>query len=115
MNWKKAIGYGVLLWVLMFVIVSVFIAYDLHDIFWMQIIEALIAGLISLMLAGRLQLSKAGEAFAYGLLWVVVGLVLDLFITMKFAPDFFTTWTVWLAYILVLLAPLLKIKKPTII
>ncbi len=30
MNWKKALGFGLVIWILMFVIVSVFIAFNLY-------------------------------------------------------------------------------------
>ncbi len=52
MNWKKAIGFGALLWVLMFVIVCIFIGFKIYDYIWMEIATAVISGVISFILAG---------------------------------------------------------------
>ena len=111
MNWKKAIGFGVLLWVLMFVIVSIFIAFGIYDFLWMMIVTAVIAGLISFILAGFVKPRNVGLALGYGLAWVVVGVILDLIVTMRFNPTIFASWTLWLGYVLILLAPLLRVKK----
>lgn len=111
MDWKKAIGLGALLWVLMFVIVSAFIGFKIYEFVWMQIVTAIIGGIISFILAGRIKPSKVSLALGYGLTWVVVGLILDVIVTMRFSPAIFTAWSLWLGYALVLLAPLLQIKK----
>lgn len=113
MNWKKAIGFGLVLWILMFVIVSIFIAFDIHRFTWIQVITAVISGLISFILAGYAKPNKVSMALAYGGSWVVVGLILDAIVTMKFNPAIFSSWSLWLGYLLVLIAPLLKVKKTT--
>lgn len=111
MNWKKAIGLGILLWVLMFVIVSILIAFKLYEFRLVRILIAVIAGLISLFLAGMLKPGKVGLALAYGFIWVVIGVILDAIVTMRFNPAIFSAKTLWLGYLLILLAPLLKVKK----
>jgi hypothetical protein len=110
-NWKKAIGFGVLLWVLMFVIVSIFVAFKIVDLTGMNIVIAIIAGLISLILAGYVKPDKASTALSYGLSWVVIGIILDAVVTLRFNPAIFTDWSLWLGYVLVLLAPVSKVKK----
>lgn len=111
MNWKKAIVSGGLLWVLMFVIVSAFIGFKIYEMVLTQLIIALIAGLISYILAGKLKPSKTGIALGYGLIFIATGLILDILVTMRFNSAIFSQWTLWLGYALVLLAPLLKVKK----
>lgn len=114
MNWKKGIGYGALLWLIMFALVSALLnLYYLYT--WMPIIIALVTGLISFILAKYIKPTNAKLALSYGLLWVIVGLVLDFFITKQFNPNIFSAWSLWLGYILVLLAPLLVVKKAPII
>ncbi|TAN33783.1 hypothetical protein EPN28_01370 [Patescibacteria group bacterium] len=110
--WKKILGYGVLLYVLMFVIVSVFIGFKIYGNSWAPIVTAVIGGVISYILAGRVKPASAGAALGYGIGWVVVGVILDFIITMRFNPVIFSAWQLWLGYALVLLAPLLAVKKP---
>lgn len=111
MNWKKAIGFGVFIWVLMFVIVSIFIAFDIYKFSWLQGITAIIAGVIAFILAGMVKPAKIVLALAYGLIWVVIGLILDAAVTMRFNAEIFSSWSLWLGYLLVLLAPILKVEK----
>lgn len=111
MNWKKAISFGLLFWIVMFVIVSIFVALKIYDFVWMKVIAAIIAGVVSFILAGYVKPNKVAVALSYGLVWVVVGLILDYLVTTKFSPEIFSSWDLWLGYLLVLLAPLLKVKK----
>jgi len=111
MNWKKAIGFGALLWVLMFVIVSVFIGFKVPDSLWLNIGFAVISAVISFILAGYAKPKSFGMALGYGLSWLAVGVILDFIVTMRFNSEIFTAWTLWLGYGLVVLAPLLRVKK----
>ena len=111
MNLGKAICFGIIIWVLMFVIVSVFIAYNFYKITLVQLILAVIAGLISFLLAKKIKPNKTILALIYGLIWVVTGVILDAFITMRFNSEIFSSWSLWLGYGLVFLAPLLTVKR----
>ena len=111
MNWKKAITFGAVIWVLMFVIVSIFIGFKIYNYFWIKLITAIIAGAISYFLAGQIKPNKAKTALSYGLAWVIIGIILDSIVTMRFNPAIFSSRALWLGYVLVLLAPLLQVKK----
>lgn len=111
MNWGKAIGFAILLWALMFVIVSIFIGFKIYGYLWMQVVAAVIGFIIALILASNVKPGGAGSAFAYGLIWVVIGLILDAAVTTRFNAAIFESWPVWLGYLLVLIAPLFRIKK----
>lgn len=111
MNWKKAISFGAVIWILMFVIVSVFIGFKIYGSVWMQIIAAIIAGAISYYLAGKIKPHSAKSALSYGLTWAMVGVILDAIVTTRFNPAIFASWSLWLGYILVLLAPTFQVKK----
>jgi len=95
----------------MFVIISIFIAFDIYKFVWMEVITPIIAGIVSLVLAGKIKPSKVAAALGYGLSWVVIGLILDAIVTLRFNPAVFTFWSLWLGYLLVLLAPVLRVKK----
>jgi len=112
MNWKKAIGFGILLWLIMFAFVSAFLSF--YDLLWMKIITAIVAGVISFVLAHYAKPANAGQALGYGLSWVVVGVIFDFLVTMRFNAVFYTDMFLWLGYFLAFLAPLLRIKKPTV-
>jgi hypothetical protein len=111
MNWKKAAIFGVFLWILMFVIVSVFVAFDIYKFGFMGVVTALIAGKISHTLAKKVKPDKASLALSYGLTWVIIGIILDTIVTTRFNSGIFSSWSLWLGYSLVLLAPLLIVKK----
>ncbi len=114
MNFKKGIGFGLLLWVIMFVIVSALIAFKIYNsdepgvMSW---VVAVVGGFVSLILAGYLKPRSAGGALGYGLTFVVVGLILDLLITTRFNPGILGEAPIWVSYVLVFLAPLLRVKK----
>jgi hypothetical protein len=112
MNWKTAIGYGVAIWILLFVIVSVFIAFKAYDNSAAKVVTVIIAGVLSYLFARKVRPSNAGKALVYGILWVATGFILDAIITSRFNPAIFTAKSLWLGYLLVLLAPLLGVKKP---
>src|SRR4030042_4368357 len=107
----KAIGYGIFLWIIMFAVVCAFIAFKVYDFNWTQICTALIAGIVSFVLAGRLKPDRVTSALTYGLIFVVTGLVLDILISMKFNSEIFNSWSLWTGYALVLLAPILRTRK----
>lgn len=111
MNWKKALGFGALLWAIMFVLVSAFIGFRIYDLLWLQNVTIVIGGIIAFFLAGYLKPNSLGLALGYGFSWVIVGIILDAIISMRFAPDIFSSWTLWLSYFLVLIAPTVRLKK----
>jgi len=112
MKWKKAVLFGILIWILMFAIVSAFIAFKIYyPYLWARIFLALISGTISFILAGYLKPKKASVALVYGIIFLAVGVILDALITIRFNPAIFGTRSLWLGYFLVLIAPLLRIKK----
>lgn len=115
-NWLKAFGWGLAIWAILFVIGSIFILFQLPDI-WFSIIM-LIAGLVVVWyIASKVFTFKdIGEAFATGLIWVVVVAVLDyLVLVLGFNGGDLSvyTWNLWVGYGIVLLLPaaLALVKK----
>jgi|SRR3989344_2912818 len=105
MNWQKAIGYGLLWWVLVFAAISVLVAFGLYAGPGGEIAGLVIAVLIAGALASRLQPADLKTGLTYGAAWVVVGLVLDAVITTRFDPGIFSAPTLWVGYVLVLFTP----------
>lgn len=109
-NWKKAIGFGVGLWILMFVIISIFIGFKIYDNTAMYVVSAIIGGVISYILAKYAKPADRGTAFVYAASWVVVGVILDAIVTRQFNGEIFSQWSLWLGYGLVLVAPLVWLQ-----
>lgn len=95
----------------MFVIVSIFVAFDVYKFSWLQGIIAIIAGIVAFILAGMVKPAKIALALAYGLIWVVIGLALDAAVTMRFNAEIFSSWSLWLGYLLVLVVPVFQVEK----
>ncbi len=111
MDWKKAISLGVFIWILMFVIVSVFVAFKIYDSVAIKILTPIISGIIAFILAGKIKPTKTSQAVLYGLIWAMVNIILDALITKQFNPEIFTLWSLWIGYVLIILATLLRWRK----
>lgn len=107
----KFIAYGIFLWIIMFAVVSAFIAFGWYDFMLVKILTALISGGLSFYLAGKVTPENVASALKLGLIFVITGVILDAFITLRFEPAIFMAWSLWLGYVLVLLAPLARVKK----
>ncbi len=59
----------------------------------MQVITAIISGLIAFVLGGLVKPGKALLALAYGASRVIIGIVLDALVTMRFNPAIFSSWS----------------------
>lgn len=113
MNWKMAIGFGLLLWVIMFAIASVFVAFNMIARTWVGILLIIVSGVAVFVLAGKARPASTAVALAYGLSWVIVGVALDAIITRRFNPGIFNEWSIWVGNLVVLLVPLLRVGKGT--
>lgn len=107
-------GLGILLWVIMFVIVSIFIGFNIYQLAAIPFITALIGGVVSYLLARNAKPKKISLALTYGLIWIIISIILDAIITTRFNATVFSSWTLWLGYLLGLLAPMLAVKKSEI-
>lgn len=108
MDWKKALGFGVLFWAIMFAIASVFVAYETLYEAWAQGLLLVLSFVVPFVLAGWLGPLSGKAALQYGAAWAVVGVALDALITYRFDDTIFTQGMYWLSYVLVLMAPVLR-------
>lgn len=111
MNYKKLFGWGILFYVVAFLIMSGFIAYGAGTSF-MAKISTIIAVAIVVFFAGRnLNESSAGGILKYSISWVIIVAILDVLFTVRFTGwGIFSLWNIWLGYVIILLLPLLVYK-----
>lgn len=111
MNYKKLIGFGVLIWVTAFVVASLFVALNKIDTIAAKIIVPLAVGIAAFFTAKNLNLDSARNAFKYSVAWIIIGLLLDIILTTPFTGwGIFIEWNVWLGYFLILIVPYLTTK-----
>lgn len=108
MNYKKLIGFGILIWVTAFVTASLFVAFNKIDSIAAKIIVPLAVGTAVFFVSKNLNLNSTKSAFKYSAAWIIIGLLLDVVITVPFTGwEIFTKWNVWLGYFLILIVPVL--------
>lgn len=113
MNYLKSILFGALIWAVAFVVVSVFIGYGVDaQSMASKLVTTLAVALTAYFLARSLNVYHGSEMLRYSALWVLTGLVLDYLVTVKYTGmAFFSRWDIWISYAVILLAPLLAVKK----
>jgi len=110
MDWKKLIGYGALIWLILFGVICVFVAYkSTGSLMTYSILVVTIV--VVYVMAGFVKPDSLKKAASYGFAWVIVGLVLDYLISRKYSPEMYSMWSYWVGYLLVLIVPVLRIKK----
>lgn len=114
MNWKKALGFGILVWIIMFVVVSILVAYKMSQGTSFSVITTIVTLVAAYLLARNIAPKSSGQAIQYGLVFAIVGIILDFFISNKFAPGMFNSIFYWISYLLIVLIPLLAVKKVSI-
>jgi len=110
-NWKKAIGFGVLIWIIMFVTASIFVAYGVQSGTVMSLVILLVTLLAAYFCARNLVPTRCGQALGYGLVFAVIGIVLDFVISSRFVGGMFSSMWYWVSYALVVLTPCIAVKK----
>jgi hypothetical protein len=115
MSWKKALGYGVLIWIVMFVVVSIFVGYGMvasgGGSATFSILMIVLALILTYVAARMVAPMNSGKAMQYGLTFAVVGIVLDFLISQRFAPGMFSSVYYWISYILMVFVPVIAVKK----
>lgn len=107
-SWQKSILYGVGLWAVMFAVVSLFVGFDVAESLWTELAVMGVSTGLAYWFAHRIDVRSLGIALGYGVMWVGIGLALDLIISYRFNDEIFRSWQLWTGYALVLLAPMAR-------
>lgn len=108
MNYKKLIGYGVLIWVIVFAVVSAFIAFDIpSDNLFVNLVSLIAIIIATWFLAKNLKVKTQKEMIKYSLAWLIIAIILDLIVSVQFTGfGLFGRWHVLFGYLLILIVPL---------
>lgn len=107
----KALGYGIVIWLIMFALTSALIGFGVTtNTFWFTGLSIILAAVLAYTFAALLQPKNLTSAAFYGLLWVILGMVLDLVISARFEATIFSHWSYWISYAVILLSPMLEEK-----
>jgi hypothetical protein len=107
-NWKKALGYGVLVYLVIYVVATAFIAYKINPqqdvIAWtILVVVSIITGYFFSI---RLGMQNYQEALEYGIVWAVIMIIFDLILTVPFTGfGFMTNWHFFTTLVLTILIP----------
>lgn len=105
LNWYKAVGFGALIWLIMFATVSALVGFGISMTTGWSVALAVFMGILSYVFAINANAQTSGQAWGYAATWVAVAIVLDLIVSARFQSGLFGMWTYWLGAALVLVAP----------
>lgn len=119
MDWKKIIGFGLLLWVILFAFVSALAGFKVYGNIWGKMITIAVAAVLAFLFAKNIKPATVAKALGLGIIWVAVAAILDFFITIRFEPNLFKMRSLWVGYAVILLAPLafrlMQKKSPPVV
>jgi hypothetical protein len=111
-NYLKITGYGAIIWVVAFIIASIFIGFKTSSQVLTQGVTTLAVIITAFLLAKNLKMSTLKAGAICGLLWVVAGAALDALVTVRFTGwSFFCRWEMWLGYLFIFLIPLIAANR----
>ncbi|KPJ65193.1 hypothetical protein AMJ44_10785 [candidate division WOR-1 bacterium DG_54_3] len=113
MNWLKAIGYGIVLFALLFVIGSIVMFAGVKTgtpLFGILMILAAI--ILVTALAKMYKIASLNQGIQVGLVWLIVDALLEYLIIVQLINKgdlsaLYSSWTIWFGYALILAIPAL--------
>jgi predicted neutral ceramidase superfamily lipid hydrolase len=112
-KYYKLVGYGIVIWVVAYIVATIFVVLNSQNTILAWMATALAALATTFFLARSLNISSVKEILKYAVVWVITGFILDALITTHFIGwEFFKSWHIWVSYALsfavVILAAKLK-------
>lgn len=106
-SFSKAIGYGIGLWAIMFIVGMLLVLFGVTLTAGWVFLLAILAGVIAYSFATYIDPRSTGSALGYGLTWVLVVAILNALIVTPFVAGagLFGLWSYWLGAAFILFAP----------
>jgi hypothetical protein len=112
MDYKRLFGFGIAIWIVAFLVASIFVATGQIDSLAAKIVVPIAVGAAAFLIGRKLKPASAGDALRYSAAWVVIVILLDAAITVPFAGwQIFAQWNVWLGLLLVLTMPVVAARR----
>ena len=110
MNLIKLLGFGVLIWDVVFVTEAVLKNFEISPILVTQTVFIIVV-IVTFLLSENLEIRSERKIFKYGLSWALVMIVLDATIAFCcLGCESFYQYSTWVNYAIVFLMPLLTVK-----
>lgn len=99
---RSAAIYGLVFWMIMFVIVSIMLAFQIYHYPAAKAAILAVSGLLAYLFTRRTEPEKMMGAAFIGAVFAAIGLLLDAIITSRFDPQVFSSIYLWIGYLFVL-------------
>ena len=110
MNLIKFLGFGVLIWDVVFITDSVLKTFEILPSLIMQTIFIIVA-IITFLLSENLEIYSEKKIFKYGIAWAAVMIFLDAMVaTCCLGWEAFSQYNVWINYAIVVFMPILAVR-----
>lgn len=115
MKYGLLFGWGIVIYSILFLLWSVFIAYGFVEGAF-PILIALFTLIVLAIIAGRsLHLSSWVDILPYSFSWALIIAFFDVILTVPFSGwQIFSEWNVWAGYLLVAIVPLVSFDGPAL-
>lgn len=97
-SWKKGLLLGLLIWVVMFAIVSALIGFKVYGEPWGKALIVVLDAVVVFYCARNVKPANLAVGFWYAACWTVIGVVLDALVTLRFNPAIFQSLNLWVGY-----------------
>lgn len=104
MDYKKLVGYGVGLYVVMFIYWSLLVAFGAGEASWGWYLGFVVTAVAAHYAGSKLGTKDLKDLLKYAVAWVVIMLALDAAISVRFTGwELFSGWQVYIGYAVLLL------------
>ena len=108
MKYFSALGWGIVIYALMYLAWSGFVIYGFAQGIGPRICGLAVLVLVSTIAGRALKFSSWKDVLPYSIAWCVVVALLDIVFTVPFSGwGLYSDWNIWIGYALVVLVPLL--------
>lgn len=112
MNYKKLFGYGALIWVVAYIAAILLVVLRVGTTMRAGPLVGIVAAAMAAWAGTQLERTSIVKILFYSLGWVIVGLVLDLILTIPFTGwQFYFAWSYWASYVLIAVLPIFTSRK----
>ena len=104
MHYLMRAGYGLLLWMIMFMWVTILMfGFKMQSGIVMNVLAWVVSLIAVWYLSGFAKVKNLSDGIITGIIFALIGILMDWFITAKFSPGILSSWSIWVSYGLVVI------------